>query len=95
MLSKQAFGRTEQASTRLIFGAYALSKATQAEADRLSDHRRGHAALAPDAGCGQSLRCAASRGRDGRARRRLGHPADFRLSMRFADRRYRRGDGAR
>ncbi|MBM3190370.1 MAG: aldo/keto reductase [Chloroflexi bacterium] len=35
MISKQAFGRTGQVSTRLIFGAYALSKATQAEADRV------------------------------------------------------------
>jgi aryl-alcohol dehydrogenase-like predicted oxidoreductase len=35
MISKQPFGRTGHASTRLIFGAYALSKATQAEADRI------------------------------------------------------------
>jgi aryl-alcohol dehydrogenase-like predicted oxidoreductase len=35
MIPKQPFGRTGQTSTRLIFGAYALSKATQAEADRL------------------------------------------------------------
>ena len=33
MISKQPFGRTGHASTRVIFGAYALSKATQAEAD--------------------------------------------------------------
>lgn len=32
MLSKQPFGRTGHASTRIIFGAYALSQATQAEA---------------------------------------------------------------
>jgi aryl-alcohol dehydrogenase-like predicted oxidoreductase len=35
MISKQAFGRTGHASTRILFGAYALSKATQAEADRI------------------------------------------------------------
>ncbi|MGD9147102.1 MAG: aldo/keto reductase, partial [Anaerolineae bacterium] len=34
MISKQLFGRTGHESTRAIFGAYALSKATQAEADR-------------------------------------------------------------
>lgn len=33
MISKQSFGRTGHASTRVLFGAYALSKATQAEAD--------------------------------------------------------------
>ena len=35
MISKQALGRTGHTSTRIIFGAYALSKATQAEADRI------------------------------------------------------------
>jgi aryl-alcohol dehydrogenase-like predicted oxidoreductase len=35
MISKQPFGHTKHASTRIIFGAYALSKATQAEADRI------------------------------------------------------------
>ncbi|MFX0168449.1 MAG: aldo/keto reductase [Candidatus Hodarchaeota archaeon] len=34
MIPKQKFGRTEHQSTRVIFGAYALNKATQAEADR-------------------------------------------------------------
>ena len=34
MISRQEFGRTGHQSTRVIFGAYALSKATQAEADR-------------------------------------------------------------
>jgi hypothetical protein len=34
MIAKQSFGRTGHASTRVLFGAYALSKATQAEADR-------------------------------------------------------------
>ena len=33
MISKQPFGRTGHTSTRVIFGGYALSKATQAEAD--------------------------------------------------------------
>lgn len=37
MISKQPFGRTGHASTRILFGAYALSKATQAEADRTLD----------------------------------------------------------
>jgi aryl-alcohol dehydrogenase-like predicted oxidoreductase len=35
MFSKQPFGRTGHASTRVIFGSYALSQATQAEADRV------------------------------------------------------------
>jgi len=34
MIPRQEFGRTGYQSTRVIFGAYALSKATQAEADR-------------------------------------------------------------
>ncbi|MGY5874313.1 MAG: aldo/keto reductase [Candidatus Thorarchaeota archaeon] len=33
MIHKQPFGRTGHQSTRIIFGAYALSRATQAEAD--------------------------------------------------------------
>jgi aryl-alcohol dehydrogenase-like predicted oxidoreductase len=37
MISRQPFGRTGHASTRMIFGAYALSRATQAEADRALD----------------------------------------------------------
>lgn len=35
MILRNQFGRTGHASTRIIFGAYALSKATQAEADRI------------------------------------------------------------
>ena len=35
MIPKQEFGRTGHPSTRVIFGAYALSEATQAEADRI------------------------------------------------------------
>ena len=34
MISKQPFGRTGHDSTRIIFGGYALSNATQGEADR-------------------------------------------------------------
>lgn len=34
MITSQLFGRTGHASTRIIFGAYALSKANQAESDR-------------------------------------------------------------
>jgi aryl-alcohol dehydrogenase-like predicted oxidoreductase len=37
MIPKQLFGRTRHTSTRIIFGAYALSKATQAEADNILD----------------------------------------------------------
>ena len=37
MISKQPFGRTRHASTRAIFGAYALSKASQGEADHVLD----------------------------------------------------------
>jgi aryl-alcohol dehydrogenase-like predicted oxidoreductase len=35
MILRDQFGRTGHASARMIFGAYALSKATQAEADRM------------------------------------------------------------
>jgi predicted aldo/keto reductase-like oxidoreductase len=35
MIPRSQFGRTGHASTRIIFGSYALSKATQAEADRI------------------------------------------------------------
>ncbi|MHA2236644.1 MAG: aldo/keto reductase [Candidatus Thorarchaeota archaeon] len=35
MIRKQLFGRTGHDSTRIIFGSYALSDATQAEADRI------------------------------------------------------------
>src|SRR5258707_11589854 len=37
MIAKQLFGRTGHESTRAIFGAAALSKVTQAEADRTLD----------------------------------------------------------
>jgi len=35
MIAKQTFGRTGHISTRIVFGAWALSEATQAEADRV------------------------------------------------------------
>ena len=35
MIPKMNFGRTGHASTRVIFGGYALSQATQAEAERV------------------------------------------------------------
>jgi len=37
MIIRNQFGRTGHASTRIIFGSWALSKATQAEADRILD----------------------------------------------------------
>jgi aryl-alcohol dehydrogenase-like predicted oxidoreductase len=51
MIPKAAFGRTGYASTRILFGSYALSKATQAEADRilelLLDYGVNHIDTAP------------------------------------------------
>jgi len=35
MIPKQALGRTGHMSTRVVFGAWALCEATQAEADRV------------------------------------------------------------
>jgi aryl-alcohol dehydrogenase-like predicted oxidoreductase len=37
MIPKHRFGHTGHSSTRIIFGAYALSQATQADADRVLD----------------------------------------------------------
>jgi len=37
MISRQSFGRTGHASTRIVFGSYALSKATRDEADHVLD----------------------------------------------------------
>jgi aryl-alcohol dehydrogenase-like predicted oxidoreductase len=37
MIPKHRFGHTGHSSTRIIFGAYALSQATQADADRMLD----------------------------------------------------------
>jgi aryl-alcohol dehydrogenase-like predicted oxidoreductase len=42
MISKQTFGRTGHASTRILFGSYALSKATQADADHVLDILLGY-----------------------------------------------------
>jgi len=51
MIPKQDFGRTRHKSTRIIFGSYALSNATQAEADRILDlllaYRVNHIDTAP------------------------------------------------
>ena len=51
MIPKHHFGHTGHASTRIIFGAYALSKATQVEANRvldmLLDYRVNHIDTAP------------------------------------------------
>jgi aryl-alcohol dehydrogenase-like predicted oxidoreductase len=51
MISEQAYGRTGHASTRVIFGSYALSQAKQAEADRilelLLDYGVNHIDTAP------------------------------------------------
>ena len=51
MISKQPFGRTGHTSTRIIFGSYALSEATQAEADHalamLLEHGVNHIDTAP------------------------------------------------
>jgi aryl-alcohol dehydrogenase-like predicted oxidoreductase len=51
MIPQQPFGRTGHTSTRMIFGAYALSQATQAEADRvlelLLEHGVNHVDTAP------------------------------------------------
>jgi len=51
MILKLPFGRTEHESTRMIFGAYALSVAKQAEADRilelLLEHGVNHIDTAP------------------------------------------------
>jgi aryl-alcohol dehydrogenase-like predicted oxidoreductase len=51
MIPNHHFGHTGHASTRIIFGAYALSKATQVEANRvldmLLDYRVNHIDTAP------------------------------------------------
>ncbi|MCK4949170.1 MAG: aldo/keto reductase [Thermoplasmata archaeon] len=51
MIPRQEFGRTGRQSTRVIFGAYALNKATQAEADRalalLQEYGVNHIDTAP------------------------------------------------
>ncbi len=51
MIAKQLFGRTGHASSQIIFGSYALSNATQAEADHILDilltHGVNHIDTAP------------------------------------------------
>ena len=51
MIDKQPFGRTGHQSTQIIFGAYALSKATQSQADEvlkiLLDYGINHIDTAP------------------------------------------------
>jgi len=42
MIPKQIFGRSNHLSSRLIFGAYALSEATQADADKTLDLLLAH-----------------------------------------------------
>lgn len=59
MIPKQQFGRTGHSSTRVIFGAYALSEATQAEADRalekLKEYGINHIDTAPMYGNSETL----------------------------------------
>lgn len=59
MIARQAFGRTGHASSRIIFGAYALSNATQADAERILDilleHGVNHIDTAPMYGNAEKL----------------------------------------
>jgi predicted aldo/keto reductase-like oxidoreductase len=59
MIPRQTFGRTGQQSTRIIFGAYALSKAMQVEADRtlalLQEYGVNHIDTAPMYGNAEQL----------------------------------------
>ena len=59
MIARQAFGRTRHASSRVIFGAYALSNATQADADRileiLLEHGVNHIDTSPMYGNAEKL----------------------------------------
>jgi aryl-alcohol dehydrogenase-like predicted oxidoreductase len=59
MIDTQAFGRTRHASSRIIFGAYALSNATQADAERileiLLEHGVNHIDAAPMYGNAEKL----------------------------------------
>lgn len=83
MIARQAFGHTEQTSTRVIFGAYALSKATQVEADRVLDLLLKYGV--------NHIDTAASYGD---AEKRIGpwmerHRSDFFLATKTASRNYR------
>jgi aryl-alcohol dehydrogenase-like predicted oxidoreductase len=59
VIPKQKFGRTEHRSTRVIFGSYALSEATQAQADRtlplLQKYGVNHIDTAPSYGNAEKL----------------------------------------
>ena len=59
MIARQAFGRTGHASGRIIFGAYALSNATEADAARmlelLLEHGVNHIDTAPMYGNAEKL----------------------------------------
>jgi aryl-alcohol dehydrogenase-like predicted oxidoreductase len=59
MIARQLFGRTGHASSRVIFGAYALSSATEAEAERvletLLQHGVNHIDVAPMYGNAERL----------------------------------------
>ena len=59
MIAKQPFGPTGHASSRVIFGAYALSNATQADAERILDilleHGVNHIDTAPMYGNAEKL----------------------------------------
>jgi aryl-alcohol dehydrogenase-like predicted oxidoreductase len=83
MIAKQPFGRTGRDSTRTIFGAAALARVTQDEADRTLDvllkYGVNHIDTAP---------------RYGESERRIGpwmreHRHDFFLATKIAERRYK------
>lgn len=42
MIPRQSFGRSGHASSQIIFSAYALSQATQVEADRILESLLAH-----------------------------------------------------
>ena len=50
MITRQVFGRTGHASSQIIFGAYALSNATQADAERILEILLEHGVNHIDAG---------------------------------------------
>lgn len=59
MIARQLFGRTGHASSRIIFGAYALSNATEADAERILEillkHGVNHIDTAPMYGNAEKL----------------------------------------
>jgi aryl-alcohol dehydrogenase-like predicted oxidoreductase len=83
MIARQPFGRTGHASTRILFGAYALSEATQAEADQVLELLLEHGVNHIDTAV-----------RYGNAERRIGpwmerHRGDFFLATKTHRRTYR------